>query len=82
VHAYNLLPYVAGDGLMTSIASVAALAAFPTIGLKVNTIRFVDEAGSLRIWRLNAGTDATADGVQQPADFNAGTNAKVWKRAI
>jgi len=42
--------------------------------------RFVVENGSTALWQLNYGTDAASDTVVRPRDYNATTNAKVWKR--
>lgn len=45
-------------------------------------IRFVVADGTTTIWQLNYGTDAEniPGGVVRPDDYNALTNAKVWKR--
>ncbi len=71
-----------GSPVDPTISSWDQLAAVPTVGMAVGTIKlWVDSsAGVLRATQLLAGTDATdqPSGVQRPNDYNAATNAKVW----
>ena len=55
---------------------------FPaTTGLAVGTFKvFLDTTGQMQTWVLTAGATATDATHQQPCDFNAATNAKVWQR--
>lgn len=50
-----------------------------TLGLG-SIIGFVGTAG-LEWWQLNSGTQATSNAYTRPTDYNASTNARVWKRA-
>lgn len=76
--------YTGGGGLPVdnTINSWADLAAIATADLTVPVLKlWVNDAdGLLKATQLLAGSDATdtASGIQQPSDFNAGTNAKVW----
>ena len=56
----------------------------PTIRLlpEFSQIRFVIVNGGTTLWQLNSGTDASSDTVVRPRDYNALTNAKVWKRVM
>lgn len=65
------------------ITSLSDLAAVITTTLATGTIRAWIQAsdGTEQVWRLIASTEATADGVQRPNDYNADTNAKVWFKA-
>lgn len=54
-----------------------ALAAVPTVTLNTPFIVETNIAGDAR-WQLQAGTAATAAGIQRPNDYNATTNAKIW----
>ena len=55
----------------------------PTTGLAVGTIIIVYDGSESRIYRLTAGTDVeNPPAVIRPDDFNATTNAKVWKVRI
>jgi len=55
----------------------------PTTGLAVGTIIIVYDDSESRIYRLTAGTDVeNPPAVIRPDDFNATTNAKVWKMRI
>ena len=52
----------------------------PTTELAVGTILIIYDGSESRIYRLTAGTDAeNPPAVIRPDDFNATTNAKVWK---
>ena len=84
---YAPLGGVGVDAAVTSIGDGAAgsLDAVPTVSLAVPAYRTLD-VGGLQDWKLVASTSASSldsDGkpaVQQPLDFNASTNAKVWFR--
>jgi len=62
------------------ITDFAGLSALVTASGGVQCV-IVAIAGSPRMWELVAGTDATdtASGIQRPDDFDASTNAYVWK---
>jgi hypothetical protein len=58
-----------------------ALDSIATVPLGLGSIiGFVGTAG-LEWWQLNAGTQATSNSYTRPVDYNASTNARVWKRA-
>jgi hypothetical protein len=61
--------------------TAAALDSLATTTLGLGSIvGFVGSAG-LEWWQLNAGTQATSAAYTRPTDYNASTNARVWKRA-
>jgi hypothetical protein len=66
----------------SEIDSWTELAAIPTTDLPVGTVKiWVNTAeGLMKGTQLLAGTDATdtANGIQRPDDYAAGTNEKVW----
>jgi hypothetical protein len=62
-------------GTAASLDSLATT----TLGLG-SIVAFVGGAG-LEWWQLIAGTQATSAAHTQPVDYNASTNARVWKRA-
>lgn len=53
-----------------------------TVSMSAGRVVWVWFSNALAAWRLTTGTDATATGIQRPADYNASTNAKVWKQAL
>lgn len=55
-----------------------------TVGLSVNRVlAFIEATDGLRLYALVAGTDAeSSPAVIRPDDYNASTNAKVWKSAL
>lgn len=62
------------------ITSLALLAAVTTAGGVAPKAALVSIASTARLWELVAGTDATVSGfIQRPTDYNASTNAYVWK---
>jgi hypothetical protein len=65
---------------ITTIAGsgVTALEAISTVSMDTPTSVMLIISGVLQLWVLTSGTNATAPGVQRPADFNATTNPKVW----
>lgn len=65
---------------LRDITDFAGLSAIDTAGGSVQCV-VVSIAGAPRMWELVAGTDATdtASGIQRPDDFDADTNAYVWK---
>jgi len=62
---------------------VTALDGIPTVG---KTLLLVDlyVSDELQTWRLFAGTTAedSASGIVRPDDYNASTNAQIWKRLL
>ena len=71
------------DGSITSIGdgAAASLEAVATVGIAVPALRIIYVDDTVQDWLLVAGTDATVQGqTQQPLDFDAATNAKVWVR--
>ena len=62
---------------------VTALDGISTIG---KTLLLVDlyVADEMQTWRLFAGTTAedSASGIVRPDDYNASTNAQIWKRVL
>ena len=81
---YALLGAIGGDfaAAITSVGdgAPASLEAVPTTALAPPVLRtiYVPAADQLQNWLLVPATAATAAGIQQPLDFNAATNAKVW----
>ncbi len=61
------------------ITSLALLAAVVTAGGVSPKVLLVSITGEARLWELVSGTDATTTGIQRPSDYNASTNAYVWK---
>lgn len=72
----------ASQGWDSGITSLTDLAAVVTVGLVVPFIKSWINAntGTVEVWRLLAGTDATGDGAQRPDDYSA-NNQKVWYKA-
>lgn len=76
---------VAGLGTVPAFTSYAALGNLATASLAVNRYATVIiDAGPAETWQLvadatNPATDIE-NGILKPADYNAGTNAKVWMR--
>lgn len=77
-----------GGGIVpidNTVHTWADLANVPTVGATVPVIKIWFETATAlyRVTVLQTGTDATdtANGIQRPADYNAGTNAKVWYQA-
>lgn len=68
---------------MTVYTDTAAMKAIPTVGI-TNRAYFVDEAGTLHIWRLQGGTAAEdlPGGIARPDDYVAVTNEKNFVQAI
>lgn len=64
--------------------SATALDGIATVLLPVDTtLRHTCVAGDLGVWQLGAGTDAeNGTTVIRPDDYNASTNAKVWRRRL
>ena len=60
-----------------------ALDGIPTVG-KTNTLVVLYVSDELQHWRLFAGTTAedSASGIVRPDDYNASTNAQIWKRVL
>lgn len=69
------------SGVDPSIGTLAQLAAIPTTTLTPPVIKLWmnESTGMLETWRLLAGTDATASGIQRPDDWAA--SQKVWYQA-
>lgn len=65
-------------GLATTLDGIA------TVRRSVGLCVWTDLSGSVALWRLVAGTDASnpGGGIVRPADYNASTNAKVWKEVL
>lgn len=70
------VPFVATVSQLTG-SGTNSLAAIPTTVLPTPYVIEVTIGYDQR-WELQAGTFATAVGVQRPNDYNAVTNAKVW----
>lgn len=84
----NFFNQYSGGGVVpvdNSITTWAQLAAVATTGLTVPVMKIWFEPATLlfHVTVLRAGIDATdtANGIQRPDDYNAGTNAKVWYQA-
>lgn len=81
-NTYALPVPVIGVTIDATITSWAELAAMETVTTPVGTAIAWVEASTLilKATVLLTGTAATntAEGIQRPADYNAGTNAKVW----
>lgn len=75
-------PYPQSLSINTSVTSWAQLAAVATVALPTGSAIAWINASTLilMVTQLQAGIEATdtAQGLQRPDDFNAGTNAKVW----
>jgi hypothetical protein len=71
----------ASDGL--AFGSLTTLAGLATTSLVAGVVRLAVHGGQGGMWQLTAGADATNEPwVKRPDDFNAETNAKVWKRIL
>lgn len=73
------IPLLQGVNVLLGAGS-NALQAIPTIALQVPQTVMIIIGGINTLWTLNAGTDATdvPNGIVDPGDFNAISNAKVW----
>ncbi len=59
---------------------VTKLDGLPTAGMALNVVEFIHSTDGLRTFQLVAGTDAeSSPAVIRPDDYDAGTNARVWK---
>jgi len=85
-------PTTFGNELLP-LADVAALKAIPTVDLDpaaegaAPIVRQVTSATAgevVQVWQLLAGVhaDDVANGYAQPADYDADTNAKHWRRVL
>ena len=71
------------DGTITSVGTGVAgsLETLATVGIAVPSLRVIYIDDTVEEWLLVAGTEnSTAGQFQQPLDFDASTNAKVWVR--
>ena len=73
----QVILFLANVTTLTGIGS-DSLAAIVTTGLPTPYAVDIEIGGIIQRWVLTAGTTATGPGVQQPNDFNATTNAKIW----
>ncbi len=69
-------------GVDATVTTLAGLAAIPTVNLTPPVVKLwvLEADGTSQVWRLLAGTAATGDGIQRPADYSAG-NQKIWVKA-
>ncbi len=67
--------YTGGAGNLDGIATASGAMSTGQV------VWFIHATEGIRFHQLTAGTDATASpGVIRPGDYNAGTNARVWKQ--
>lgn len=81
---YNLTDdaYTGAKGVyLGNITDTTGLKAVVTVGVQIGTIvSFFDGSLGVNLYKLFAGTDAESlPGIVRPNDYNASTNAKVWK---
>ena len=67
----------------TGVKSLTDLASISTVNLLLPAVcQWISATdGTFQVWELFAATASTGPGVQQPNDYNAVTNAKVWFKA-
>ena len=73
------------DPTLTTLTGTGAnaLAAIVSTTLPLNRVLGVINGGTLSFYQLQAGTSATASpGIIRPNDYNATTNARVWKQIL
>jgi hypothetical protein len=60
-----------------------ALAAIATTALPLDRVLGIVNGSTLAFYQLKAGTNSTASpGIIRPNDYNATTNARVWKQIL
>jgi len=72
--------FMPGVTQLTGVGA-SALAAIPTVAMNAPYLPYMVVAligGAQQWWILTVGTTPTGPGVQQPNDYNASTNAKIW----
>lgn len=82
--SFNLLDdaYTGAKGVyLGNVTDTTGLKAVVTVGVQVGTIvTFFDGSLNVSLYKLFSGTDAESlPSVVRPSDYNASTNAKVWK---
>lgn len=68
------------SGFSETVNTLVQLAALATVSADVPIYLtfFNTDVGALQTWKLQAGTAATAEGIQRPTDYADGTNEKIW----
>jgi hypothetical protein len=86
IKASTTVPWTAFTYTQTTGGSPKSLDWEQTVNLATDgsNLRWVNNVttGAASLWSLAAGTTAASSSVVRPLDYNASTNAKVWKRVL